>query len=389
MFFQRLDFILQGLDRPFKSPWVLAHRLFSKGEVLSVLSGGPCCSAASAAEMARQTATATPAATGPGLLAARGHGLWWTGGEDSVKSLSGKMDAKRMRNACTWYWCKMPQHYANFGQQGRRWGMLLLRSIYFDFLNRLHWNKRCRIGQGSCELHEENALPTINLIQKSFNIFRRVISPMFPMHDFTLPKATGRTSHLFRCRRMRRAGGFASCMWKRHGAVAKARPATWGSRRCSRRRRRRALRRRKNEEEKHRLETERSKEKKRREGTREKTRDWCRSNIPNGESCTYLTHNYFTLNHELKQIGKSIPQGLAASHQAATQLEAVQRLKGGKISINFPTLWSWFGFETRCKCDRASQQLAAKSEVLVTSFPICFNLIMTNPTCLFSGMYHI
>lgn len=124
-------------------------------------------------------------------------------------------------------------------------------------------------------------------------------------------------------------------------------------------------------------------------GQGEKTRDWCRSNIPNGESCTYLTHNYFTLNHELKQIGKSIPQGLAASHQAATQLEAVQRLKGGKISINFPTLWSWFGFETRCKCDRASQQLAAKSEVLVTSFPICFNLIMTNPTCLFSGMYHI
>ena len=53
-----------------------AHRLFSKGEFLSVLSGGSCCSAASAAEMARQTAAATPAATGPGLLAARGHGLW-------------------------------------------------------------------------------------------------------------------------------------------------------------------------------------------------------------------------------------------------------------------------------------------------------------------------
>ena len=149
--------------------------------------------------------------------------------------------------------------------------MLLLRSTYFDSLNRLHWNKRCRIRQGSCELHEENALPTINLIQKSFNIFRRVISPMFPMRDFTLPDATGWTSHLFRCRRMRRAGGFASCMWKRHGAVAKARPATWSSRRCSRRRRRRALRRRKNKEEKHRLETERSKEKKR----REKTQDWC------------------------------------------------------------------------------------------------------------------
>lgn len=60
-------------------PWIF--RDHSEGEFLSVLSGGPCCSAASAAEMARQTAAATPAATGPGLLAARGHGLWWTRGE--------------------------------------------------------------------------------------------------------------------------------------------------------------------------------------------------------------------------------------------------------------------------------------------------------------------
>ena len=79
------------------------------------------------------------------------------------------------------------------------------------------------------------------------------------------------------------------------------------------------------------LETERSKEKKRREGGDKGKKQ--------GESFTSLTHNnYFTLNHELKQIGKSFPEGLAASHQAATQLEAVQRLKGGKISINFPTL---------------------------------------------------
>ena len=302
VFFQCLDFILQGLDRPFKSPQVRKHiSFFPNVNFCPFLSGGPCCSAASAAEMARQTAAATPAATGPGLLAARGHGLWWTGGEDCeiVKWKNGCAEDEKymhlilMQNAPAL--CK-------FWLTGQEVGMLLLRSIYFDFLNRLHWNKRCRIEQGSCELHEENALPTINLIQKSFNIFRRVISPMCPMHDFTLPDATGRTSHLFRCRRMRRAGGFASCMWKRHGAVAKARPATRSSRRCSRRRRQRALRRRKKQ--------------------RKKTQDWCHANIPNGESCTYLTHDYFTLNHE------SIPEGLAAPHQAATQLEAVQRLKG-------------------------------------------------------------
>ena len=59
-----------------------------------------------------------------------------------------------------------------------------IQFAHFDSLNRLHRNKRCRIGEGSCQLHEENALPTINLIQKSFNIFHHVISSMFP-HDFT------------------------------------------------------------------------------------------------------------------------------------------------------------------------------------------------------------
>lgn len=193
--------------------------------------------------------------------------------------------------------------------------MLLLRSIYFDSLNRLHWNKRCRIGQGSCELHEENALPTINLIQKSFNIFRRVISPMFPMHfNILCFRRPPDGHHIF--------FAVAGC-----GPPVASRPACEnGTAPSPKRGQPREVRgvapgdedeelwgdektRKKNTDWKRK--DLRGKNEGRGQG--ENTRDWCRSNIPNGESFTSLTHNYFTLTESWIEANRQIHLGRPGS----------------------------------------------------------------------------
>ena len=59
-----------------------------------------------------------------------------------------------------------------------------IQFAHFDSLNRLHRNKRCRIGEGSSQLHEEN---NITNYQPNSEVFQH-FSPCYFInvpHDFT------------------------------------------------------------------------------------------------------------------------------------------------------------------------------------------------------------